>query len=210
MGTTRILDISPPIREDLAVFPGDQPFRREINMHLDRGDSVTLSAIHATVHLGAHVDGPCHYGKDAPGVDEWPLDTFIGLCRVIAVRVPAGGTIGLKDLYSEYDEPRILFRTDSNPDPRRFREDFVAIDPAVVDHLHRRKVRLVGIDTPSVDPMRSTELPAHRRFLANGMAILEGLDLSGVEPGRYELIAFPLRLVGLDASPVRAVLRTLA
>jgi arylformamidase len=104
----------------------------------------------------------------------------------------------------------VLFATGSFPDPDRFQEDFAALDPELVDYLHDQRVRLVGIDTPSVDLFDSKTLPAHKCFLAHDMAILEGLRLDGVPEGRYELIALPLRLVGFDASPVRAILRTLA
>jgi arylformamidase len=105
--------------------------------------------------------------------------------------------------------PRVLLATGTYPDPDRFTQDFAALSPELVDHLHAEGVRLIGIDTPSVDPFASKELPSHRRFLAHDMAILEGLVLDGVSEGMYELIALPLRLTGFDASPVRAVLRSL-
>ena len=121
-----------------------------------------------------------------------------------------GALIGPADLTGEIDAPRLLIRTGTFPDRSVFSEDFAALDPDLVDWLHARGVRLVGIDTPSVDPFGSTELPSHRAFLRNDMAILEGLDLEAVPEGLYELIALPLRLVGFDASPVRAAtLRTL-
>ena len=103
----------------------------------------------------------------------------------------------------------MLLDTGTHPDPELFPEDFGALAPQLVTWLHRQGVRLVGIDTPSVDPFSSKELPAHRTFLRHDMAILEGLVLKDVPEGVYELIALPLRLVGFDASPVRAVLRTL-
>jgi arylformamidase len=105
--------------------------------------------------------------------------------------------------------PRLLLATGTAPDPEAFREDFAALSPELIDHLHGLGVKLVGTDAPSVDPFASKDLPAHHRFLAHDMAILEGLALAGVPEGAYELIALPLRLVGFDASPVRAVLRSL-
>jgi arylformamidase len=104
---------------------------------------------------------------------------------------------------------RVLIATGTYPDPESFNEDFAALDPATVDLLHERGARLVGIDTPSVDLFAARELAAHHRFLAHDMAILEGLVLAHVPEGTYELIALPLKLTGFDASPVRAVLRTL-
>jgi arylformamidase len=113
------------------------------------------------------------------------------------------------DLKTAVTEERVLLATGTFPDPNCFNDDFAALAPEMVDHLHGRGVRLIGIDTPSVDPFDSRELPAHHRFIACDMAILEGLGLADVPEGRYELIALPLRLAGFDASPVRAILRTL-
>jgi len=206
----RILDISPPITPALAVWPGDTQPSREVLLDMERGDSITLSSLHATVHLGAHADAPGHYGKRAPGIETRPLEDYLGPCQVIRVAALPRTRIGPDALGVPIAEERILLRTDTYPDPDRFHEDFAALDPGLVDFLHERGVRLVGIDTPSVDLSDSKELPAHRRFLVHNMAILEGLVLEDVPPGRYELIALPLRLVGFDASPVRAVLRTLS
>ena len=125
------------------------------------------------------------------------------------VNVKRGGCVTPEMLPQSPDAPRVLLATGTYPDPDRFNEDFAALSPELVDHLHAEGVRLIGIDTPSVDPFASKELPSHRRFLAHDMAILEGLVLDGVSEGMYELIALPLRLTGFDASPVRAVLRSL-
>ncbi len=202
-----IYDISPPITPDLAVFPGDTPPSRTILMDMKGGDHVTLSTLRSTVHVGAHVDGPSHYGVDGCTIDEQPLDLFIGPCEVMTVDVARGNCITPDDLSSEIRCERLLLRTGTFPDPTRWNEDFAALVPACVDFLHEHGVRLLGIDTPSVDPGSATELLAHHRFLAHDMSILEGIVLTGVPDGVYELIALPLRLVGFDGSPVRAVLR---
>ena len=204
-----ILDISPPITPALAVWPGDTPPRREVLLDMERGDVITLSTLHSTVHLGAHADAPGHFGKGAPGIETRPLEDYMGICQVIRVAPARRSRIGPEAIGVPITEERILLRTDSYPDPGRFHEDFAALAPDLIDFLHECGVRLVGIDTPSVDLFDSKDLPAHRRFLVHDMAILEGLVLGDVPPGRYELIALPLRLVGFDASPVRAVLRTL-
>lgn len=204
-----LIDISPPITPELAVWPGDTPPRREVLLDLRRGDAVTLSTLHATVHLGAHADGHNHFGAEAPGIDARPLADYIGPCEVIAVQIPRGGTIAPADLKAPPGTPRVLFRTSTFPDPTRFNEDFAALSPELVEILASRGVRLVGIDTPSVDPFDSKDLPTHQACLRHDVAILEGLVLNEVPAGRYELIALPLRLIGFDASPVRAVLRTL-
>jgi len=191
------------------VWPGDTPLSRELLCDMKRGDNLTLSTLHTTVHAGAHADGPNHYGADATGIEAQPLDVYLGPAQVIRVPATRNARVGVDSIAERVAAPRLLLATGTYPDANSFSEDFAGIEPALVDALHERGVQLVGIDTPSVDLFSSKELPAHQRFLANGMAILEGLVLSAVPEGVYELIALPLRLVGFDASPVRAVLRTL-
>ncbi|MCH8252767.1 MAG: cyclase family protein [Planctomycetes bacterium] len=204
-----IYDITPPITEALAVFPGDTPLSREMLMDMAKGDPLTLSTLRATVHLGAHADGPNHYGTDARAIDEQSLDHYLGRCVVIHVDVARGVRIKPEDLPEGIAEKRVLIGTGTYPDPNRWNADFAALSPALVDRLHEDGVITVGIDTPSVDLCDSKDLPAHHRFLANDMAIIEGIVLTDVPAGTYELIALPLRLVGFDASPVRAVLRSI-
>ncbi len=203
-----LYDISPPITPRLAVWPGDTPPSREVLLDMARGDNLTLSTLRATVHLGAHADAPSHYGHPAPSIEARPLDPYLGPCQVVRVDARPGARIGPAQVPSRPEAPRVLLATGTCPDPERFERDFAALEPALVDRMHERGVRLIGIDTPSVDLFDSKDLPAHRRFLAHDMAILEGLVLRGVPPGVYELIALPLPLAGFDASPVRAVLRT--
>jgi arylformamidase len=204
-----IFDLSPPISPRMKVWPGDTPPSREILLDMERGDNLTLSTLHATSHLGSHVDGANHYGLGAPGVDIWPVDRFVGPCQVVRVEVEPGGLVGADALKAEIRAPRVLIATGTYPDPEEFREDFAALDPSLVDSMADLGVQLIGIDTPSVDPFSSKDLPSHLRFLARGLAILEGIVLRDVPEGTYELIALPLRLVGFDASPVRAILRPL-
>ena len=204
----RIYDITPPIHSALKVWPGDTPPRREVLLDMQRGDNITLSTLHATVHLGAHADAPSHYGGGAPSIERCALENYLGPCQVIRVAVRGGTRIGPADLPASITAPRVLFHTGTFPDPSVFNEDFAAFSVELIDLLHEHGVRLVGIDTPSVDLFESKDLPAHRRILSYDMSILEGLTLGAVPEGVYELIALPLPLVGFDASPVRAVLRT--
>ncbi len=204
-----LIDISPPITSSLAVWPGDTPPSREVLLDMGRGDHLTLSTLRATVHLGAHADGPNHYGKGAASIDERTLDYYLGPCQVVRVSVGPWERITPEMIRAAITQPRVLLATGTYPDPARWNEDFAAISPALVDRLAERGVRTVGIDTPSVDLADSKDLPTHQAFLRHDMAILEGLVLRDAAEGVYELIALPLPLVGFDASPVRAVLRTM-
>lgn len=202
-----LYDLTPVISPRLGVWPGDTPPRRDVLLDLARGDTVTLSTLRATVHLGAHADAPSHYGAGAPPIEARDLSLYIGPCQV--VRAPtARGTRVEPEQLPAITEPRVLIATGSFPDPEAWNADFAALSPRLVEALHGLGVRLIGIDTPSVDLQDSKDLPAHQAFLRHDMAILEGLVLDHVPEGRYELIALPLRLEGFDASPVRAVLRT--
>ncbi len=204
-----LFDITPLVSPALAVWPGDTPPRREVLLDMRRGDNLTLSTLHATVHLGAHADAPSHYGADAPSIERRSLEPYLGPCQVVRVQVERSTRIPRGAAGRARLAPRVLFATGTFPDPTSFNEDFAALSPELIEELADRGVRLVGIDTPSVDLFASKELPAHQACLRHDMAILEGLVLDGVPEGRYELIALPLKLVGFDASPVRAVLRSL-
>jgi arylformamidase len=201
-------DITPPITPKLAVWPGDTSLSREVLCDMSRGDNITLSTLRATTHLGAHADGPNHYGKDAPAIDERGLDYFLGPCQVIRAEGARATRITPAMLPGEVTTSRVLFATGSYPDPQKWNTDFAALSVDLIDFLHEQGVITVGIDTPSVDLFESKDLPAHKAILRCDMSILEGLVLKNVPEGTYELIALPLRLVGFDASPVRAVLRT--
>ena len=203
-----VYDISPAISPALAVWPADTPPTREVLMEMRSGDNLTLSTLRATVHLGAHADAPSHYGADAPSIDERSLEPYLGACQLIRPAIERGERIPASVLAGRVAAERVLFATGTFPDPERFNEDFAALSPELVERLADQGVRLVGLDTPSVDLFESKDLPTHQVCLSADMAILEGLVLDGVPEGVYELIALPLRLVGFDASPVRAILRT--
>ena len=202
-----LYDITPPITPNMPVWPGDTPLPREVLLDMSKGDNLTLSTLHATVHLGAHADGPNHYGVDGRSIDQQDLKYYLGPCQVIRVAAKRAVRISPDQITTTVSAPRVLLSTGTYPDPSMFNEDFAGLATDLVDWLHERGVILVGVDTPSVDLFSSKDLPAHKRILAQDMAILEGLVLTHVPEGEYELIALPLPLVGFDASPVRAVLR---
>lgn len=207
MTMTRLYDITPAITEHLAVWPGDTPMRRETLLDVARGDPITLSTLHATVHLGAHADAPSHYGLGAPTIEAQPLEPYFGACQVVTADIRRGKRVALADLAAPVTQPRVLIRTNTYPDPEVFTEDFAALDPDLIERLAAKGLRLIGLDTPSVDLFSSTDLPSHQAALRHAVALLEGVVLGGVHDGVYELIALPLKLSGFDASPVRAALR---
>lgn len=206
---SELIDISPVVDEATAVWPGDVPFSRSVQCDMQQGANLTLSSFATTVHIGAHADAPSHYTKDGAAIDQVALDAYVGPCRVVTCKAPEGHQIRVADCESavRHGATRILFRTLSQPDPQRFNTDFVSFSPEAVEYLGRSGVRLVGIDTASVDPFDSKDLKAHNALIRWGIRNLEGLVLAHVQDGDYELIALPLKLRGFDASPVRAVLR---
>ena len=204
-----IYDITPPITPKLAVWPGDTGPTRELLCDMARGDNLTLSTLRATVHLGAHADAPNHYGKVAPAIHERSLDYYFGSCQVIRVDVKPASRITPNAWTSKLSAPRVLFATGTYPDPEKWNNDFAAFSVGLIDFLHDHGVITAGIDTPSIDLFDSKDLQAHRAMLRHDMAILEGLVLKNVPEGIYELIALPLPLAGFDASPVRAILRSI-
>lgn len=208
----RYWDISEPLEPASATFPGDTPFTQEWVARQERGASCNVSTIRVSTHVGTHADAPLHYdvaGRDTASV---PLDAYMGRCRVIDVRgegspslVPASALPPAKLRGAE----RVLLRTGDDHDHRAWNQGFTALGPAAAKALADAGVVLVGIDTPSMDHADSKDLSGHHALHAGGVAILENLDLRGVPEGDYELIALPLRIVGGDSSPVRAILREL-
>ncbi len=200
-------DISPPVCEELAVFPGDTRYRRQVLMGFEAGDHLALSSITSTVHIGAHADAPSHYVPGGVSIDARDPNLYIGACQVLHVTLARGERILPEHLAGKaIAAPRVLFRTGSFTDPNAWHDDFNALSPELVHHLADHGVRLVGIDTPSVDPATAKELVSHHAIAARDLAVLEGLVLEQVPEGLYTLVALPLKLRGADASPVRAVL----
>ncbi|MBB5206052.1 arylformamidase [Inhella inkyongensis] len=205
----QIWDISPPVSFSSPIFPGDEPYRLQWTARLSPGCPVNLSAVTTSPHVGAHADAPLHYANGERSIDAVDLAPYLGRCRVIHA-IGCGPLIQPEHLAHAAQDlpPRVLVRTAQQAD-RVWREDFSAYAPATLAWLAERGVRLVGIDTASVDPATSKTLDAHQQLLAHDLRVLENLVLDEVPEGDYELIALPLRWVGACASPVRAVLRSL-
>ncbi len=202
----KIFDITPTVSSKMAVFPGDTSYENQYLMSFAAGDSLSLSKIQTTVHLGAHADAPSHYHALGETIETRDLSFYLGLVQVVTVGCEQGQRIQPTDIKGEIKAPRVLFRTNSFPDPNRWNSDFVALSVELIRFLVTKKVCLVGIDTPSVDLSDDKVLEVHNEIYRSKLAILEGLVLNEAPDGLYELIALPLKLKGAEASPVRAIL----
>ena len=206
MSDPKIIDISRSLDESTAVWPGDTPFSRKWVMAIPEGCSCNTSTITLSAHTGAHTDAPSHFVQGAPAIDEVPLTKYMGRCRVVHTKhkdsVRPSDLHGLDLSKCE----RVLLRTPQAPATDAWDDGFTFISKEAAMLLVESGVKLVGIDTPSVDSMNSKTLDAHKILFGGGVAILESIDLSVVSEGDYQLIALPLRIRGGDSSPVRAVL----
>ncbi len=203
---TDYFDISPEISSLTAVFPVDTSFSRKETLSFSEGHHLNLSKMTSTLHIGAHADAPSHYHENGQSIEKRDLLLYMGPCQLITINKKRGERIMLADVKTEIQAPRVLFKTNSFPDPNQWENDFNSLDPALIKKFHTKGVRLLGIDTPSVDPFDDKNLLAHKAIYETNMAILEGLLLQNVPEGFYNLIALPLRIKGADASPVRAIL----
>jgi arylformamidase len=209
----RIFDISEPISERTAVFPGDTPFTREWVARMRDGASCNVSTVRGSVHCGTHADAPLHYDDAGADIASVSLHAYLGRCRVLHVTPvddPPVVPVAALTRAALFGVERLLLRTHDAHDGDRFDPRFVSLGTAAARVLVDAGIALVGIDTPSMDHATSKDLPTHQILKHGRVALLENLDLSAVPAGDYELIALPLRIVGGDASPVRAILRELA
>jgi arylformamidase len=206
---TRIWDISPTVSPASPIFPGDEPFSLRWTAKLGPECPVNLSAMTMSPHVGAHADAPLHYGNDQPSAAEVDLHAYLGPCRVIHA-IGCGPLIRIEHLrQAAHSLPeRVLVRCCEKAD-EIWNPHFTAYAPETVEWLAAQGVKLIGLDTPSVDPASSKSLDSHQQLLRLNLRVLENLVLDDVPEGDYELIALPLKLAGACASPVRAVLRPL-
>ncbi|MBP5991898.1 MAG: arylformamidase [Piscinibacter sp.] len=206
----RLWDISPVLGPATPPFPGDQAYEQRWTARIAPGCPVNLSAITLSPHLGAHADAPLHYADGAPAIGEVSLEPYLGPCRVIH-GIGRGPLVKPEHLAHALEKlpPRVLVRTCQRA-PTAWSEDFTAFAPETIALLAARGVKLVGIDSQSVDPATSKTLDSHHLLLEHDLRVLENLVLDEVPEGDYELIALPLKLAHACASPVRAILRELS
>ena len=202
-------DISPPVHAGTPVFPGDTPYQQQWCATIAPGCPVNVSSITLSPHVGAHADAPLHYDDQGASIGELALEPFLGPCRVIHA-IGCGPLIEWRHLQHALVElpPRVLVRTYEKA-PTQWDAQLAAYAPDTIERLADLDVQLVGIDTASIDPADSKALESHQVIRRRGLRVLENLVLDAVPEGDYELIALPLKLTSADASPVRAVLRSL-
>ncbi|AXI00504.1 arylformamidase [Sporosarcina sp. PTS2304] len=205
--TNEWIDITQPLTKQIAEWPGDTPFSYEVTVTKEQSGSVNIGKLTMSTHIGTHTDAPFHYDNDGLRILDLPIDLYIG--RACVVDVTGVACVSRKHLEPIDFEgaQRILLKTGSHPIPHKFPEKFTVIGEDVGPLLKERGVRLIGVDTPSVDAETSKELVAHHSLYRNNIIIIENLVLESLKPGQYELIALPLALEEADGSPVRAVVR---
>ncbi|MBE0425720.1 MAG: cyclase family protein [Nitrospirae bacterium] len=203
------IDISVTLKTGMVHWPGDPPFLIEMTLDMERGDKANLSAISMGSHSGTHMDAPLHFIQTGKGLDEMPFDATIGAARVIEIFDHE--SIKPEELvaHSICSGERILFKTGNSErcwKTDSFIEDFIYISTGAAHFLAEKAVRTVGIDYLSVGGYGKNGKEVHRVLLEAGIWIIEGLDLSEVKGGIYELICLPLKILNSDGAPARAVL----
>lgn len=203
------IDLSVPVRDGMVHWPGDPSVEIGLRQSIAGGDTANLTKLSMSAHTGTHMDAPRHFIDDGAGIDSMPFDATVGPARLIEIEDPAVVTAAELERHGLDGVERLLLRT-RNSERRWWEEDFdagfVHIEPQAAELIADGGVRTVGVDYISVGGMESGA-QTHLALLGAGVWIIEGLDLSGVSAGDYELVCLPLRLAGADGAPARAMLR---
>jgi arylformamidase len=204
------VDISVPLRSGMVHWPDNPPVRIERMLDMERGDVANVSKISLGSHTGTHMDAPIHFVRAGEGIDRLPLDATIGRARLIEIQDP----VSIKpDELSQHGigrGERVLFKTRNSSLgwwTQDLIEDYVYVSQEAARYLANREVRTVGVDYLSVGGFREDCVETHQALLGAGIRVIEGLDLSKVEPGEHELICLPLKVEDGDGAPARAILR---
>jgi arylformamidase len=201
-----------PLRNGMVAWPGDAPFERTSALEIAKGDPCNLSQISTTAHIGTHMDAPRHYLRDAPGMETMPIAASIGRARVIEIHDPEVIRTSELEPHHLAKGERVLFKTRNSGrcwTADHFQKNYIYIAPETARYLAQCGVQTVGVDYLSVGGFESGGAETHRILLEAGIWIIEGLMLEHVDPGEYELVCLPLKIVGGDGAPARAVLRKL-
>ncbi|HEY3318417.1 MAG TPA: cyclase family protein [Coriobacteriia bacterium] len=206
-----LIDVSVPMREGMPVWPGDEPFRISRVSDMAAGDRNNLSELRLGTHTGTHVDAPAHFIADGATIDSLPLGALVGECRALELQAPEA--ISTEELQAHEIRPgeRILLKTRNSSlwAAGAFHEDFTYLSTEAAEWLAEVGPGCLGVDYLSVGGFHRNGTAVHRALLGAGIWLIEGLDLSAVTPGSYELLCLPLRLVGAEGAPARALLRPL-
>lgn len=204
------VDISIPLRDGMVHWPGDAPFHRSEALLIAKGDECNLSQISTSAHIGTHMDAPRHFLADGKGIETLPIAATIGPARVIGIHDPERITIRELEPHRLTKGERVLFKTQNSAHlwkTDKFQEKFVYIPKETAEYLAQCGVQTVGVDYLSVGGYKIDSAETHRALLGAGIWIIEGLNLEHVVPGEFELICLPLKIMGSDGAPARAVLR---
>lgn len=204
------MDVSVPLKTGMVHWPDNPPVRIERMMDIGRGDAANVSEISLGAHTGTHMDAPIHFVRDGEGMDKMPLGATVGRVRVIEVGDPESIKPGDIEPYGIERGERVLFKTRNSSRKwwnEDFIEDFVYISQEAARHLAEVGVGTVGVDYLSVGGFHKDGAETHHALLGAGVWVIEGLDLSGVEPGEYEMVCLPIKIEGGDGAPARAILR---
>lgn len=206
----RIFDVTVPISDSIAVWPGDAQPAITRRLQIEQGDDVNLSDLRMSAHTGTHVDVPFHVLPNGATLDQIPLEQLVGKATVVEINDTRAVTRDELIQLSLQRVERVLFKTRNSQSwrehPSDFQKEFVYIDAEAALYLVELGVRLVGIDYLSVDSFFAEELTTHLRLLRNNIVIIEGLDLSSVPSGEYTLFCLPMKVNGADGAPARVVL----
>jgi arylformamidase len=206
----KLIDVTVPLDADVPSYPGNTPFSLEAIKRIARGDSSNVSTLHMSAHSGTHVDAPRHFFDQAPGAEGLPLEMLMGRARVIEVTSRKG--ISAEDFagIDLSEDVRLLIKTRNSRlwGSPEFHNDYVGVTAEGAKFLVERGVKVLGVDYLSVEVFKTPGAPAHHTLLGGGVIVIEGLNLRDVEPGTYDMVCLPLRIVGADGAPARVVLRT--
>jgi len=206
----KLIDVSVPLdAATLPTYPNNTPFSLEPVKRVARGDSSNVSTLHMSAHTGTHVDAPRHFFDDGAGTEALPLEMLLGRTRVIEVTSRTG--IAVEDLRNVdlAEDVRLLIKTHNSRlwGSPEFHADYVGVTESAARHLVEHGIKVLGVDYLSVEKFRTPGAPAHHVLLGAGTIVIEGLNLMEVDPGVYEMICLPLRIVGADGAPARVLLR---
>ena len=207
------IDISVPLYTGRVHWPGDPACEIEQVMSIDSGNPCNLTRISMCTHTGTHMDAPLHFIRDGKSIDTMPIEATVGRARVLEISDPQAVKVDELEPYFIQPGERILFKTSNSPrcwQSNSFVEDFVYISHEAAQYLAEKQIQTVGVDYLSVGGYRVDGPETHHALLSAGIWIIEGLNLAYVQAGSYELICLPLKMIGAEGAPARAILRPLA